>query len=64
MQLLIVFCGLVTQGYGIWRVRHAINWRRVAPFIIGGAIGVPAGTALLTTSIGSNLRLGYGLCCW
>ena len=46
---LIVFCGLVTQGSGIWRVRHAIDWRRCCPFIIGGAIGVPAGTALLTT---------------
>ena len=46
--LLIVLCGLVTQGSGIWRVRHAIKWRAVAPFIIGGALGVPAGTALLT----------------
>ena len=47
--LLIVLCGLVTQGSGIWRVRHAVNWRTVAPFIIGGAVGVPAGTALLTS---------------
>jgi len=58
---LIVFCGLITQGYGIWRVRHAIDWRRVAPFIIGGAIGVPVGTALLTTLDGGNLRLGIGV---
>jgi hypothetical protein len=58
---LIVFCGLVTQGYGIWRVRHAIDWRRVAPFIIGGGIGVPVGTALLTTIDGSTLRLGIGV---
>jgi uncharacterized protein len=58
---LIVFCGLVTQGYGIWRVRHAIDWRRVAPFIIGGGIGVPVGTALLTRLDGSNLRLGIGV---
>ena len=27
--LLIVLCGLVTQVFGIWRVRHAINWRAV-----------------------------------
>jgi uncharacterized protein len=39
--LLIVLCGLVTQGSGIWRVRHAIEWRAVAPFIIGGALGIP-----------------------
>ncbi|HEY6753728.1 MAG TPA: sulfite exporter TauE/SafE family protein [Pseudolabrys sp.] len=58
--LLIVLCGLVTQGSGIWRVRHAINWRSVAPFIIGGAIGVPAGTALVTTVDQSTLRLCMG----
>src|SRR5258707_13640407 len=59
--LLIVLCGLVTQGSGIWRVRHAINWRAVMPFIIGGAIGVPAGTALLTTVDQNTLRLSMGV---
>jgi len=58
--LLIILCGLVTQGSGIWRVRHAINWRAVAPFIIGGALGVPAGTALVTTVDQSTLRLTMG----
>jgi uncharacterized membrane protein YfcA len=59
--LLIVLCGLVTQGSGIWRVRHAINWRAVSPFIIGGALGVPAGTALLATVNQSTLRLVIGV---
>jgi uncharacterized membrane protein YfcA len=58
--LLIVLCGLVTQGSGIWRVRHAIEWRAVSPFIIGGALGVPAGTALVTTVDQSTLRLSMG----
>ena len=58
--LLIVLCGLVTQGSGIWRVRRAINWRIVSPFIIGGALGVSAGTALLTSVDRSTLRLGIG----
>ena len=59
--LLIVLCGLVTQGSGIWRVRHAMNWRTVLPFIIGGAIGVPAGTALLTTVDQGTLRITMGI---
>jgi uncharacterized protein len=59
--LLIVLCGLVTQGSGIWRVRHAMKWQAVAPFIIGGAIGVPAGTALLTTVDPKTLRLTMGV---
>jgi uncharacterized membrane protein YfcA len=59
--LLIVLCGLVTQGSGIWRVRRAINWRTVSPFIVGGALGVPAGTALLTTVDQHTLRLTMGI---
>jgi len=59
--LLIVLCGLVTQGSGIWRVRRNINWRTVSPYIIGGAFGVPAGTALLTTINQNTLRLSIGV---
>src|SRR6476660_4503170 len=55
--LLIVLCGLVTQGSGIWRVRHAINWPAVAPFIFGGALGIPVGIALLTSVDPGTLRL-------
>ena len=59
--LLIVLCGLVTQGSGIWRVRHAISWRTVAPYIIGGAIGIPAGIALVTTVDPGTIRFGIGV---
>jgi hypothetical protein len=59
--LLIVLCGLVTQGAGIWRVRHAINWRAIAPYIIGGAIGIPLGIALVTTVDPTTIRFGIGV---
>lgn len=59
--LLIVLCGLVTQGTGIWRIRHAIDWRRLLPFIIGGAAGVPAGTALLTMVDPGTFRVTMGV---
>jgi uncharacterized membrane protein YfcA len=59
--LLIVLCGLVTQGSGIWRVRHAINWRTILPFILGGAVGVAAGTALLATIDQKTMRLSIGI---
>ena len=59
--LLIVLCGLVTQGSGIWRVRHEMKWRTVLPFIVGGAIGVPAGTALLTSVDQGTLRVTMGV---
>ncbi|HZP69752.1 MAG TPA: sulfite exporter TauE/SafE family protein [Pseudolabrys sp.] len=59
--LLIVLCGLVTQGSGIWRVRHAISWRKISPFIIGGALGIPAGTALLASVDPTTIRFGIGV---
>jgi uncharacterized membrane protein YfcA len=59
--LLIVLCGLVTQGAGIWRVRHAIDWHAVVPFIAGGAAGVAAGAALLATVDQGVVRVGIGV---
>src|ERR1700674_388196 len=58
---LIVGYGLLVQGYGIWKLRHAFNWRKVAPFIVGGAIGVPIGTILLTYINPAHLRPGVGV---
>src|SRR5260370_23227273 len=58
---LIVGYGLFTQGYGVWKLRHALSWRNVAPFIISGAIGVPIGTMLLTSSNPAYLRVGVGV---
>ena len=59
--VLIVLCGLVTQGSGIWRIRRSLNWRNIAPFIIGGAVGVPVGTALLTSVDPTSLRMVMGV---
>jgi len=58
---LIVGYGLWTQGYGVWQLRHSLTWRNVAPFIIGGTIGVPIGTMLLTYVDPAHLRSGVGL---
>ena len=58
---LIVGYGLFTQGYGVWKLRRALDWRKVTPFIIGGAIGVPIGTLLLTSINPAYLRTGVGV---
>lgn len=58
---LIVGYGLVTQGYGVWKLRQALVWRDIAPFIIGGFIGVPLGTMLLTYLNPAYLRSGVGV---
>jgi len=57
---LIVGYSVVTQSYGIWKLRQVLRWRQVAPLIIGGALGAPAGTALLTTVDPASLRSAVG----
>ena len=59
--VLIAAYGVVNQGYGIWKVRHALTWRRVLPFVIGGAAGVPLGAYLLTYISPAYLRIGVGV---
>jgi uncharacterized membrane protein YfcA len=59
--VLVVGYGLLTQGYGVWKLRHSLAWSNVAPFIVGGTIGVPIGTVLLTWLDPGWLRGGVGL---
>jgi uncharacterized membrane protein YfcA len=58
---LVVGYGLCTQGFGVWKLRHVLRWRMIAPFILGGTIGVPIGTLLLTYVDPAWLRSGVGL---
>src|SRR5439155_10991562 len=44
---LMVSYSVLLQGYGVWKLRHALDWRRVAPFIVGSAICAPIGAVLL-----------------
>jgi uncharacterized membrane protein YfcA len=58
---LIAGYGVLTQGYGVWKLRHALAWRKFTPFVIGGVIGVPIGTILLTYVDPAWLREGVGV---
>jgi uncharacterized membrane protein YfcA len=58
---LIVAYGLLTQGYGIWKLRHALSWRAVAPYLVGGAFGAPFGAALLAHTSPAAVRTGIGM---
>src|SRR6187401_1328262 len=44
---LIVVFGLIVQGYAVWKLRRALDWRRLLPLVIGGQIGIPLGVELL-----------------
>jgi len=58
---LIAGYSLLTQSYGVWKLRRTLNWRTVAPFIIGGTIGVPIGAVLLTYLNPGYVRFGVGV---
>lgn len=68
---LIIGYGLIVQGISVWKLRNALSWQRLWPFLLGGTVGVPIGAILLTwmnpavvrTSIGAVLVLFaiYGL---
>ena len=58
---LIVAFGLIVQGYSVWKLRRALDWQKLWPFIAGAAFGVPAGVALLTWSDPRSVRIAIGI---
>ena len=36
---LVIAFGLIVQGYSVWKLRHALDWHKLWPFMLGGAIG-------------------------
>lgn len=58
---LIAGYGLLTQGYGIFNLRHALDIRRTWPLALGTVIGIPLGVALLAWLDPKYLRFGVGV---
>jgi uncharacterized membrane protein YfcA len=58
---LIVAFGLIVQGYSVWKLRHALDWRRLWPFLLGAAFGVPVGIAILGWANPAHVKAGIGV---
>jgi uncharacterized membrane protein YfcA len=58
---LIIGFGLLVQGYSVWKLRRALDWRKLWPFVAGAAFGVPAGVTLLGWSDPRNVRIAVGV---
>jgi uncharacterized membrane protein YfcA len=54
---LITAFGLIVQGYSVWKLREALDWQKLWPFIAGAALGVPSGVMLLTWSDPRSVRI-------
>src|SRR6195256_5070701 len=58
---LIAGYGLLTQGYGILKLRQALRWQNIWPLVLGTAIGIPIGVILLKHVNPVYLRSGVGV---
>ncbi|MCK1361372.1 sulfite exporter TauE/SafE family protein [Bradyrhizobium sp. 199] len=58
---LIIGFGLLVQGYSVWKLRTALDWRRLRPFIVGAVLGVPVGVSLLTWAHPKSVRIAVGM---
>ena len=59
--VLIVVYALLVQGYAVWKLRRAINLRRLIPFVAGTALGVPLGAFILEWATAEQLRFAVGV---
>jgi len=57
---LIIAFGLIVQGAAVWKLRHALRWSRLWPFLAGAAIGVPVGVAILGWANPDAMRASVG----
>jgi uncharacterized protein len=58
---LIIAFGLVVQGISVWKLRHALRWSRLWPFLFGAAFGVPLGVAILGWARPDHVRVTVGV---
>lgn len=58
---LIAGYGLLTQGYGIFKLRQVLDLRRAWPLAFGTVIGIPIGVSVLAYLDPTYLRLGVGV---
>jgi uncharacterized protein len=54
---LTISYNILVQGYGTWRLRHAFDWSRLWPFVLGGAPGVAIGVSVLRTVDPTTMRI-------
>jgi uncharacterized protein len=59
--VMAVFGSLVGQVIGVFSVPRTLSWRELAPFLLGGLVGIPIGVLLLPQLDAALFKLGLGL---
>ncbi len=58
---LVVLCSIIAQLQTLPAIWRSIDWRRVAPFVVGGMVGIPLGTLLLVHAEPGEFKMVVGL---
>lgn len=59
--MLVVSGGLIIQSSLVFKMRRALDWPRLAPFLIAGLAGVPIGVWLVVKTDQGAMRLGVAV---
>ena len=57
----LALCSVVIQGYGVVAIGRSIQWRRLLPFVAGGAITVPFAVHWLVGLSSPMFAFGLGV---
>jgi len=57
---LIAAFAIVIQGLSLWKLRHALKLSRLWPYLIGAALGIPLGAAVLSWTSPPHMRAFIG----
>lgn len=58
---IVAITSVAAQFVSFTSVRKSFDWRRVTPFLLGGAVGVPFGVLALSYSSPNSLRFFIGI---
>src|SRR5260370_2542053 len=53
---LIIPFGLIVQGYSVWKLRRALDWKRLWPLVACAPLGLPVGVSILTWANPAHVR--------
>ncbi len=56
----LLACSITTQLFSIAKLRRTMQWRRTAPFLLGGLLGIPLGAALLRDTNPRLFAVSFG----
>jgi uncharacterized protein len=54
--VLIAAFAIVNQGLSLWKLRHALQFSRLWPYMLGAALGIPLGAAVLSWASPAHMR--------